>query len=58
MTDLRDLLCDTCLYKLETDPKGYLEDLCDRCWEKMLKWLLFDSKEHERLLDKWKETLG
>lgn len=51
MTDLRDLLCDACLYKVETESGVHL---CDRCWKKMLRWWK-SVEEHERLLGEWEE---
>jgi hypothetical protein len=38
--ELEDLLCDACLYKVETNPALLLADMCDRCKAKCAQWLL------------------
>ena len=45
--ELEDLLCDACLYKVETDPHTLVADMCDRCRAKVIQWLLDTADEIE-----------
>ena len=47
--ELEDLLCDACLFKVETDPTTLVADMCDRCRGKVIKWLLETADEIESL---------
>ena len=47
--ELEDLLCDACLYKVETDPSVLVADMCDRCRGKVIQWLLDTADELEGL---------
>jgi hypothetical protein len=41
MMDIRDLLCDKCLYMMESTPDDTdvsADDLCNRCRAKVLAW--------------------
>jgi hypothetical protein len=41
MVDLRDLLCDRCLYMMESTPEETSvtsDDLCNRCRAKLFAW--------------------
>lgn len=61
MMEFRDMFCDACLYKVESLGEVLVDDLCDRCREKLHDWFIeFFSEveeaqeEHERLLERWK----
>ena len=45
--ELEDLLCDACLYKVETDPTTLVADMCDRCKRKVIQWLTETAEEIE-----------
>ena len=45
--ELELLLCDACLYKVETDPGTLVADMCDRCRGKVLQWMLDLAEEVE-----------
>ena len=47
--ELKDLLCDACLYKCENNPSTLVADMCDRCRGKILKWLTETAEELESL---------
>lgn len=45
--ELESLLCDACLYKVETEPSTLIADMCDRCKRKVLQWLVDNAEELE-----------
>jgi hypothetical protein len=55
MVEFEDLLCDKCLFRVENEDAIILEDMCDRCREKVLQWLVEIEEEHENILQRWKE---
>jgi len=60
--NLEDMLCDACLYKVESNNGEFLvADMCKRCQKKIMEMLLEVAEEasradddHQRLLDEWK----
>ena len=51
--DFRDLLCDACLYKVETELSVRILDICDRCRKKVGGWIAaaFDEDEEKAALE-------
>jgi hypothetical protein len=51
--DFRDLLCDACLYKVETELSVRILDMCDRCRKKVGGWIAaaFDEDEEKAALE-------
>jgi hypothetical protein len=60
--NLEDMLCDACLYKVESNHGEFpVKEMCDRCQNRLLKELVDIASEvsradedHERLLERWK----
>ena len=47
--ELKFMLCDKCLYRVETDPTVPVADLCDRCRKKLLAALFGAAEDFENL---------
>lgn len=47
--DLAYMMCDKCLYRVETDPSVPIADLCDRCRKRILDALFGALDDAENL---------
>ena len=48
-SQLKYMLCDKCLYKVETEPSVPVADLCDRCQTKLMNALFGAAEDFESL---------